>query len=75
MRWLSSLSKEGKIATGVNMDGKQLAFSDWDDMLQKSFEKVFYIPENPDDDVHYSIQPELVHVYVGPWKKQRARCY
>jgi glycogen debranching enzyme len=64
MRWLSAISKEGKIAAGVEMDGKQLSFGDWDDMLQRSFEKVFYIPENPDEDRNYSVQPELVHMYV-----------
>ena len=62
MRWLSELHKAGKFPhAGVQCDGSALTFQAWNDKLQNSFERVFYIPENPADDHKYKVQPELAH--------------
>ncbi|KAI9204547.1 glucanotransferase domain of glycogen debranching enzyme-domain-containing protein [Polychytrium aggregatum] len=40
----------------------QISYSDWNQMIQKSFEKSFYVPLDPKDDPKYDIQrPELVN--------------
>lgn len=62
IRWLTELHKAGKFAhAGVERDGAEFTYQQWNDMLQGSFEKIFYIPENAEDDKNYLLQTELVH--------------
>lgn len=42
-------------------DGKKISLKDWNDLLQKNFEKKFYIPEDSSKDGQYDIDPSLVN--------------
>ena len=84
VRWLSELAGAGKWAhKGVNatVAGKEklVTFKEWNDLLQKSFEKYYYVPADPAEDAKYAIKPELVarrgiykDVYGTPAGRDRA---
>ncbi|KAJ3105154.1 hypothetical protein HDU97_008436 [Phlyctochytrium planicorne] len=72
LRWIvadvltSDVGKKAWPATGVvireNDSEKTIAYSQWNDMLGKNFEKFFYIPKDPREEGGYAIdRPELVN--------------
>lgn len=66
VRWLGELAAANRFPydhvkiRGPANDG-QLSYKEWNDRLQRSFSKHFYIPANPAVDAQYVIQPNLVH--------------
>ncbi|KAM0756163.1 glycoside hydrolase family 13 protein [Meredithblackwellia eburnea MCA 4105] len=66
LRWLSGLAAEGtfphKGVEATTVDGKStfVTYQEWDALLQKSFEKLFYIPLDASLDSKFTIKPELV---------------
>ncbi|KAG6335732.1 hypothetical protein ID866_3356 [Astraeus odoratus] len=66
VRWLDELAREGKFPyRGVvaSIDGKDtfVTYGKWNDLIQKSFEKYFYVPLDPSDDSKYVIDAKLVN--------------
>ncbi|KAH7885855.1 glycoside hydrolase family 13 protein [Phlebopus sp. FC_14] len=66
LRWLDQLATEGKFPfDGViaSIDGKDtlVTYRQWNDLIQQSFEKHFYIPLDPSDDYKYAIDSKLVN--------------
>ncbi|KAG0237756.1 hypothetical protein BGW42_000162 [Actinomortierella wolfii] len=72
LRWLIELNQKGLYEwTGVEMKetvfrdrkrpARTLSFKEWNDLIQKSFEKCFYIPMTREEDAKYKIFPELVN--------------
>ncbi|GAA93973.1 glycoside hydrolase family 13 protein [Mixia osmundae IAM 14324] len=65
LRWAAELSREGLFpATGVKVtiDGKarEITYAAWSDLIQKSFERCFYVPVDPSKDGEYSLYTKLV---------------
>jgi len=66
LRWLDLLSHKGKFPfDGVNasIQGQQrlVTYREWSDIIQKSFEKCYYIPLDRLTDQEYSIDSSLVN--------------
>ncbi|KIJ65141.1 glycoside hydrolase family 133 protein [Hydnomerulius pinastri MD-312] len=66
VRWLSGLVEEGKFPfEGViaNVGGKDrvVTYAEWDELIQRSFERCFYIPQDPDEDLNYAVNTSLVN--------------
>ncbi|KAF9499398.1 glycoside hydrolase family 13 protein [Pleurotus eryngii] len=90
LRWLGELSAEGKfpfkgVNAAINGERQLVTYQQWADLIQHSFEKCYYVPEDPKDDVNYNINTNLVNrrgiykdVYgsgVGrEWSDYQLRC-
>ncbi len=75
LRWLVNLHQNGLFSYQVitfKIDFKRYAgvnlrssiffpYSEWNNLLQQNFEKLFFIPINPEDDKLYHINKALVH--------------
>ncbi|KAE8221765.1 hypothetical protein CF319_g4920 [Tilletia indica] len=66
LRWVEGLAAKGKWPSkGVEatIDGKKqtVTYKQWGDLLQKSFEKCYYVPLNPEDDKDYRVDSGLIN--------------
>ncbi|KAI9459032.1 glycoside hydrolase family 13 protein [Russula earlei] len=66
LRWLDELSSRGRFpfeGVEARVDGKQrlVTYREWDDLIQSSFEKLYYVPLDPSQDKEYEINPALVN--------------
>jgi len=66
LKWLDNLSKTGKFPfKGVNaeIEGKKriVTYKEWNDLLQLSFEKCYYVPLDPADDYKYNVNSSVVN--------------
>ncbi|KAG0275240.1 hypothetical protein BGZ95_009042 [Linnemannia exigua] len=72
LRWVNGLHKRGKFALekidigetrfkGKARPAKTLTLKEWEDLIQKNFEKHFYVPMDPEHDGQYVIASELVN--------------
>lgn len=44
----------------MNGQKRLVTYKEWADLLQKHFEKYYYVPQNPNEDVNYEINSSLV---------------
>ncbi|GBC01200.1 hypothetical protein RclHR1_00410027 [Rhizophagus clarus] len=73
LRWLTELSEQGHYPwKEVELEGnRRITFAEWNDLIQKSFEKCFYIPLDQADDSRYELNTKLVNrrgVYKDTYK-------
>ncbi|KAI0352373.1 glycoside hydrolase family 13 protein [Trametes cingulata] len=66
LRWLDELSKAGKFpykGVEAEVDGKRrlVTYKEWNDLLQSSFEKCYYVPTDPSEDINYNINSSIVN--------------
>lgn len=63
LRWVLELNAHGHFDyTSVKTQhGNEVSFKEWDDKLQNSFERCFYIPKDPQDDHKYEIDANIVN--------------
>jgi len=66
LRWLDELSSAGKFpfkGVEAEIDGVQrlVTYKEWNDLLQSSFEKYFYVPLDPAEDSSYEVIPSLIN--------------
>ncbi|KAI9458217.1 glycoside hydrolase family 13 protein [Lactarius psammicola] len=66
LRWLDSLSGGGKfpfegVDAEVNGERRLVTYREWNDLIQDSFERSYYVPLDPSEDKEYSIDPTLVN--------------
>jgi len=61
--WLAKLNAEGKYPySGVKKsDGAEITYKDWAKLLKSSFEYSYYVPEKPEDDSKYAVNPAVVN--------------
>ncbi|MBW0479917.1 hypothetical protein O181_019632 [Austropuccinia psidii MF-1] len=65
LRWAEELTKKGRLSgDGVqaNVDGKKMkiSYGEWANKIERSFEKCYWIPLDPDDDQAFLINPQLI---------------
>ncbi|GAA6033773.1 hypothetical protein JCM8097_004427 [Rhodosporidiobolus ruineniae] len=65
LRWVAELSEAGKLphkGVKATVDGKEclVTYREWNDLIQKSFERLYYVPADPSHDANYAIDPSLV---------------
>ncbi|KAL0096646.1 glycogen debranching enzyme [Phycomyces blakesleeanus] len=72
LRFVLELYKKKEFAwTSVQVNGKALSYQHWNDLLQKNFERIYYVPKDPSEDHAYDIDPRIVHrrgIYKDVWK-------
>ncbi|CAI2172544.1 650_t:CDS:10 [Funneliformis geosporum] len=66
LRWVTELNQQGYYPwKGVELQDDQsrkfVTFAEWNDLIQKSFEKCFYIPIDPVDDSKYKLNTKLIN--------------
>lgn len=63
MRWVAELHKAGKYRwSGVKTDaGKEMSFADWADRVKANFEKCYWIPVDPKDDMDDDVDPKIIN--------------
>ncbi|CAG8588637.1 10334_t:CDS:10, partial [Racocetra persica] len=66
LRWITELNKTGHYPwNGVELKEcptkKFVTFAEWNDLIQQSFEKHFYIPTDPNEDSKYKLNSQLVN--------------
>ncbi|EHY51845.1 Glycogen debranching enzyme [Exophiala dermatitidis] len=63
LRWVSELYKQGKYQySGVKTDqGDNISFADWADRIQANFEKCYWVPADPKDDIQHDVVSKLVN--------------
>ncbi|GAA5876001.1 hypothetical protein JCM3774_002310 [Rhodotorula dairenensis] len=84
LRWLSDLSGKGKFphkGVTATIDGKErfISYKEWNDLVQKNFERLYYVPADPSQDAKYAVDPSLIarrgvykDVYGTPAARARA---
>ncbi len=83
LRWVDGLSKKGQWpAKGVEaaVDGKkrQVTYAEWGDLIQKSFERCYWIPLDPKEDSKYDIDSSLINrrgIYKDVYRSGKGREY
>ena len=61
--WVCQLHHEGKFhSRGVKVaSGHEISFRDWASRLEKNFERCYYVPTDPTEDIQYQINPIIVN--------------
>ncbi|GAA6064028.1 hypothetical protein JCM10212_004260 [Sporobolomyces blumeae] len=65
LRWVAELSAKGKFphkGVKATIDGKErlVTYREWDGLIQKSFERLYYVPSDPSQDSQYAIDASLI---------------
>ena len=72
LRWIVQLGEEELFPKSVELkDGTVLSYQQWNERLQKSFEKCFYVPRRPEEDSKYHVDAKLVNrrgIYKDTYK-------
>lgn len=63
LRFVVELNDKGLFKyEGVSRaDGSEILFKEWNQLVQKNFERCFYVPENAEDDEKYEVDSSLVN--------------
>ncbi|KAK5558878.1 bifunctional 4-alpha-glucanotransferase/amylo-alpha-1,6-glucosidase [Exophiala xenobiotica] len=63
LRWVAELHKAGKYQySGVETDsGERISFEEWADRIKANFEKCYWVPVDPKDDVETDIDPKIIN--------------
>ncbi|PVH97782.1 glycoside hydrolase family 133 protein [Periconia macrospinosa] len=64
LRWISQLHEKGIYPhEGVTINGgnEKISFKSWAEKIKANFERTFYIPRTPEEDVDYDVRPEIVN--------------
>ncbi|KAI8971904.1 glycogen debranching enzyme [Mycotypha africana] len=81
LRWLNQLVERGEYKwTGIDnvqtVDGeKNITYKFWDELLQKNFERVYYIPKDSAEDKDYDVISKIVNrrgIYKDVYKATEA---
>ncbi|GAA5998308.1 hypothetical protein JCM5350_002093 [Sporobolomyces pararoseus] len=65
LRWVAKLSEKGQFphkGVKATVDGKErlVTYKEWDSLIQKSFERLYYVPSDPSKDSEYEIDTSLI---------------
>ncbi|KAJ2867181.1 bifunctional 4-alpha-glucanotransferase/amylo-alpha-1,6-glucosidase, partial [Coemansia erecta] len=63
LRWIAMLCKSGKFPADsvVSRDGSTVKYSEWNQLVQQSFEKRFWVPLDASDDAAYHVNAAAVN--------------
>lgn len=61
--WLAQLHHDVQFPfSGVKThDGHEISFKDWTSRLEKNFERCYYVPVDPKEDVQYDVNPAIIN--------------
>ncbi|KIW84549.1 glycogen debranching enzyme [Fonsecaea pedrosoi CBS 271.37] len=63
LRWVGHLHEAGNYPwSGVETDsGEKISFIEWADRIRANFEKCYWIPVNPKDDIDDDVDPKIIN--------------
>ncbi|KAF2141738.1 glycoside hydrolase family 133 protein [Aplosporella prunicola CBS 121167] len=63
LKWVDELNKAGKYKyDGVDIEGGQhLTFAEWAAKIKDNFERVYYVPQNAEEDKNYDVNSAIVN--------------
>ena len=63
LKWVAELNKAGKYQfSGVDTDqGEKLTFSEWAERIKANFEKAYWVPLDPKDDIDDDVDPKIIN--------------
>jgi glycogen debranching enzyme len=62
LKWVSELNQAGKYAfSGVDTSRGRISFSDWASRIKANFEKCYYVPLDPKDDLDEDVDPKIIN--------------
>jgi glycogen debranching enzyme len=62
LKWVSELNQAGKYAfSGVDTSRGRISFSDWAGRIKANFEKCYYVPLDPKDDLDEEVDPKIIN--------------
>ncbi|KAI0305846.1 glycoside hydrolase family 13 protein [Multifurca ochricompacta] len=66
LRWLVGLSRNGRfpfkgVEAKVNGKRRLVTYREWNDLIQESFERLYYVPLDPSEDKEYTINRPLAN--------------
>ncbi len=63
LKWIAELNKAGKYQwSGVKTEtGEEISFADWADRIKANFEKCYWIPVDPKDDIEDDVDPKIIN--------------
>lgn len=62
LKWLSELHQAGDFAfSGVDTSRGKMSFGEWAGKIRANFEKCYYIPVDPNDDLDEVLDPKIIH--------------
>ncbi|KAF8584023.1 glycoside hydrolase family 133 protein [Ramaria rubella] len=66
LRWLNNLSTKGSfpfkgVQTNINDQYRLVTYKEWNDLIQSAFERNYYIPHDPAEDINYVVHSALVN--------------
>ena len=84
IKWVASLHSQGKYAyDGVDTESGHVSFKEWAGKIKASFERCYWVPVNPKDDVEDDVDPKIINrrgVYKDlyrsgkPYEDYQLRC-
>ncbi|KAH9935947.1 glycoside hydrolase family 13 protein [Epithele typhae] len=66
LRWLDELSSAGKfpfkgVEAEIGGQKRLITYKEWNDLIQDSFEKCFYVPLDPSEDAKYNVNTQMIN--------------
>ena len=62
LKWVAEMNKDGKYAySGVETKQGKVSFADWADRIKASFEKCYWIPVDPKDDLDQGVDSKIIN--------------
>ncbi len=63
LHWVATLNENGSYTqTSVRKaDGSEITFQAWADLIKDNFERCFFVPLSPSDDVKYDVNPAVIN--------------
>lgn len=66
LRWLDQLAAKGQfpfkgVDATIRGEKKLVTYKEWNDLIQSSFEKHYYVPTDPAEDKDFALNPALVN--------------
>ncbi|KIK99350.1 glycoside hydrolase family 13 protein [Paxillus rubicundulus Ve08.2h10] len=66
VRWLNGLVKEGKfpfegVVASIDGEDRLVTYGEWSNLIQKSFERYYYVPLDHVDDFKYAVDTKLIN--------------
>ena len=62
LRWVSELHEVGQYAhSGVKTSNGEISFGEWAERIKANFEKCYYVPLDPKDDIEDDVDPKIIN--------------
>jgi glycogen debranching enzyme len=63
LRFVLELHEKGKFkyTKTPTSNGDEISFKDWNDLLQRNFERAYFVPVDPSDDSNYDVDSSIVN--------------